>query len=367
MLGPSAARQYNQGMPVQYILHADLDAFYASVEQLDKPELGGKAVLVGGRPASRGVVASCSYEARAHGVHSAMPMAAAVRRCPDGVIVAPRFRRYQKVSEQVMEVLHSFTPLVEPISLDEAFLDVTHLKERGMPLSVIGARIRECVKERTGLTISVGIATSKSVAKIASDQGKPDGLVAVERGQERRFLAPLPVKRLWGVGPRTEERLATEGIATLGDLAARTEPWAERRFGKRGAELIALSRGVDPRPVVTEHEVKSISAETTFDHDLSDSSELSLELSKLCLKVAMRLTREDARGRTVTVKLRLADFTTFTRSETLPGAVADAASLQRTAQRLLTREVRAGRAFRLLGVGVSNFSEAYQMSLLGEG
>jgi len=347
-----------------FIIHADLDAFYASVEQLDNPELRGKAVLVGGSPEGRGVVASCSYEARKYGVHSAMPMSQAVRLCPQGIVVSPRFHRYEENSRKVMAVFHAITPLVEPISLDEAFLDVTYLMERGVPPFVAGRDLKERVKEATGLVISVGLATCKSVAKIASDRSKPDGLLVVEAGKEREFLAPLPVKELWGVGPKTEERLLAEGIRTLGDLARQSEEWAKGRFGKRGPELLALSRGEDDRPVIPEHEVKSISAEVTFEQDLDDPAAIAFQLSKLCLKVAMRLAKEGAKGRTVTVKLRLADFTTFTRSATLPALVADAAAIQRTAQQLVVKELRPGRKFRLLGVGVSSFTDEGQLSLL---
>ncbi|MBI2171325.1 MAG: DNA polymerase IV [Chloroflexi bacterium] len=350
-------------MSTSFILHADLDAFYASVEQWDNPELQGKAVLVGGSPQGRGVVASCSYEARKFGVHAAMPMAQAVRRCPQGIVVPSRFHRYEEVSRQVMAIFRSITPLVEPISLDEAFLDVTHLIEKGIPMAVAGRDLKERVKEGTGLVISVGLATSKSVAKIASDLSKPDGLLVVAPGREREFLAPLPVKVLWGVGPKTEERLVQEGVKTLGDLARQSEAWARERFGVRGPELLALSRSQDDRPVVPEHEAKSISAEVTFEKDLSDPSAIAFQLSKLCLKVAMRLAAEKARGRTVTVKLRLADFTTFNRSVTLPAPVSDATALQRAAQQLVSKELRPGRAFRLLGVGVSHFAEEGQLPL----
>lgn len=354
---------YNHAVSASLILHADLDAFYASVEQRDNPELRGKPVLVGGSPQGRGVVASCSYEARRFGVHAAMPMAQAVRRCSQGIVVPPRFHRYEEVSRQVMAIFRSITPLVEPISLDEAFLDVTHLIEKGIPMAVAGRDLKERVKEATGLVISVGLATSKSVAKIASDRSKPDGLLVVEPGREREFLSPLPVKALWGVGPKTEEHLVREGVKTLGDLAQQSETWARERFGKRGPELLALSRGQDDRPVVPEHEAKSISAEVTFEKDLSDPRAIAFQLSKLCLKVAMRLAKEQAQGRTVTVKLRLADFTTFTRSTTLPVPVS-AAALQRAAQQLVSKELRPGRAFRLLGVGVSNFAQDEQLPML---
>lgn len=351
-------------MTIPCIIHADLDAFYASVEALDNPLLKGKPVLVGGSPEGRGVVASCSYEARSFGVRAAMPMAQAMRLCPHAIVTPPRFHRYEEMSGKIMALFRSITPLVEPISLDEAFLDITHLGERGVPMTVAGRSLKERVKAETGLVISVGVASSKSVAKIASDACKPDGLLVVEPGQERAFLSPLPVKDLWGVGPRTEERLQAEGILTLGDLARQSDAWARQRFGKRGPELLALSRGEDHRPVLPEHEAKSMSAEVTFESDLSDPEAIAFQLSKLCLRVALRLAREGVKGRTVTVKLRLADFTTFTRSLSLPAPVSDAAAIQRAAQHLVSKETRPGRRFRLLGVGVSNFTGEGQLSLL---
>ena len=351
-------------MTTMWIIHADLDAFYASVEQLDNPQLKGKPVLVGGSPESRGVVASCSYEARTFGVRSAMPMGRAVRLCPQGIVVPPRFHRYEELSSRVMGVFHTITPLVEPISLDEAFLDVTHVIERGTPAAVAGRDLKDRVKDATGLVISVGVAGCKSVAKIASDRSKPDGLLVVEPGKERVFLAPLPVKELWGIGPKTEERLLAEGVRTLGYLAMQSDAWARERFGRRGPELLALSRGEDDRPVWTEHEAKSISAAMTFEQDTADAAVIAFQLSKLCLKVAMRLAKEGAKGRTVTVKLRLADFTTFTRSATLPAPVSDAAAIQRAVQQMVSKEMRPGRKFRLLGVGVSNFAAEGQLSLL---
>ncbi|MBI4282476.1 MAG: DNA polymerase IV [Chloroflexi bacterium] len=350
-----------------FVMHADLDAFYASVEQLDNPALRGKPVLVGGNPQGRGVVASCSYEARKFGVRSAMSMAQAVRLCPEGITVHPRFHRYQEKSKEVMSIFREITPQVEPISLDEAFVDITHLVGKGIPTTAVGGNLKERVLVETGLVISVGIATSKSVAKIASDLSKPDGLLVVEPGHERTFLAPLPVKHLWGVGPKTEDRLRHEGILTLGDLAGQSVKWAEERFGKRGETLLALSRGEDARPVITEHEAKSLSAEVTFEKDLSDPMAITLQLSMLCLKVAMRLSKEGLRGRTVTVKLRLEDFTTLTRSTSLLVPTSHIFDIQRTAQQLLSKELRPGRRFRLLGVGVSNFAEVGQLSLLEPG
>ncbi len=345
------------------ILHADLDAFYASVEQLDRPELKGRPVLVGGPPERRGVVAACSYEARAFGIRSAMPMRTALARCPSAVIVPPRFDRYRQCSARVMEIFRSVTPLVEPMSLDEAYLDVTAVTSRGSAPVQVARHLKSRVHTETGLTVSVGVGASKSVAKIASDMNKPDGLVVVDPGGERDFLAPLPVRKLSGIGPKTEERLRRHGISTLGELAARSDGWLARELGRRGPELGALSRGQDHRPVVLQRAVKSISAETTFPQDVSDPAELGRQLERLCQRVAARLAKAPSPGRTVTLKLRLADFTTFTRSATPTVSPRDAAELAGIARELLEREVAPDRRFRLLGVGVSGFVQSPQPPL----
>ncbi|MSQ22243.1 MAG: DNA polymerase IV [Dehalococcoidia bacterium] len=348
---------------IRTILHADLDAFFSSVEQMDRPELRGKPVLVGGSPQQRGVVAACSYEARAYGVHSAMPMRTALSLCPHAILVPPRFQRYRQVSRQVMDIFLSITPLVEPMSVDEAYLDITDVVAAGLMPIEVARTLKQRVKSEVGLTISVGAATSKSVAKIASDLRKPDGLVVVEPGTEHQFLSPLPVRCLPGIGPKAEERLAKEGIATLGDLARQDEVWALRIFGKWEPQLLAMSRGQDHRPVITEHVVKSVSAETTFAQDIQDPGEIAERLSGLSQRVGQRLRNEGVAGKTVTVKIRLADFTTFTRSLTLALPVDDAAAIQDVAMRQVRRELLPGRRFRLLGVGVSNFAEARQLSL----
>ncbi len=339
------------------IIHADLDAFYASVEQLDNPQLRDKPVLVGGSPQGRGVVATASYEARKFGVHSAMPMSTAVRHCPQGIIIRPRFRRYQELSRQVMEIFRDLTNLVEPLSLDEAYLDITQAVEAGQfPLS-LALDLKGRVKADTGLDLSVGVATNKTVAKIASDLEKPDGLVVVPEGQEREFLAPLRVGKLPGVGPKTVERLQREGVLTIGQLADQPTEWFHRRFGKRATSLQARAQGQDQEPVHTERATKSVSAETTFPTDVSDPDHLHQELAQLSTQVVQRLLAKELRGRTVTVKLRLADFTTFTRQTTLPTHTSSESAVQESARRLLSKELAPGRAFRLLGVGVSNFGE----------
>ena len=259
---------------MRHILHADMDAFYASVEQRDNPDLAGKPVLVGGSPTSRGVVAAASYEARRFGVHSAMPMSVAVRQCPHAVIVRPRFDRYREVSDQIRAIFLGMTPLVEPLSLDEAYLDVTAVVTPDRSAESIAREIKSRVRLDVGLTISVGVSTCKSVAKVASDFDKPDGLTVVPPGDEGAFLAPLAVRKLWGIGPKTAARLEAEGVRTIGQLAAKPEEWFSRSFGKRGPEIRLMSMGQDDHPVSTERETKSVSAETTLAEDVSELEEL---------------------------------------------------------------------------------------------
>ena len=348
---------------MRYILHADLDAFYAAVEQLDRPELRGRPVLVGGRPEARGVVTTPSYEARKFGAHSAMPMAIAARLCPKGIIVRPRFDRYRQVSGQVMAIFHELTALVEPLSLDEAYLDITSLVEAGADPRAVAISLKRKVNLETGLTLSVGAGTGKSVAKIASDLDKPDGLVVVPPGEEGAFLAPLPVGKLWGIGPKTAERLRRDGIETIGQLAGQPSEWFARRFGKRAPTIQAKSAGRDDEPIHTERVTKSVSAETTFPGDLSDSRQLQQELACLAGNVARHLESKGLQGRTVTVKLRLSDFTTFTRQATLAVPTRSESELLETGWRLLSGELWPGRAFRLLGIGVSGFGESRQLQL----
>ncbi len=344
--------------PLRHIIHADMDAFYASVEQHDRPELRGRPVLVGGSPKGRGVVAAASYEARPFGCRSAMPMARAVRLCPQAEVVPPRFPRYREVSDQVMAIFRQATPLVEPLSLDEAFLDITHRVQDGADPAAIARWLRETVRRETGLTVSCGVATSKSVAKIASDHDKPDGLTLVPPGRERAFLAPLPIRDLWGVGPRTADRLTRAGVKTIGELAQRPLPWMIERFGVRGEWFFRLARGEDDRPVYLTREAKSISAEQTFAEDLADPDTLAETVADQAARVVRRLRRAGLRARTVQLKLRLADFTTFTRRRTLPIPTDDQAPIEAAAREILAAEVGRGRSFRLVGTGVSNLVEA---------
>lgn len=342
---------------MRHIIHADLDAFYAAVEQLDNPELAGKAVLVGGRPENRGVVATASYEARKFGVHSAMPMRTAVHRCPQGIIVPPRFSRYREMSQKVMGIFRELTDLIEPLSLDEAYLDVTSVVEGGQKPLAIALDLKGRIANETGLTLSVGVGTCKSVAKIGSDLDKPDGLVVVQPGDEAEFLAPLAVNKLWGIGPKTAERLHREGVETIGQLAGQSLEWFARTFGQRAASIRDKAMGRDDEPVHTERTAKSLSSETTFANDIGDEAELRSVVERKAVDVAHQLERKGLKGRTVSVKLRLSDFTTFTRQSTLPYHTNAEEPIKETAWALLSAELEPGRTFRLLGVGVSNFDE----------
>ena len=339
------------------ILHADFDAFYASVEMLDNPRLRGKAVAVGGSAETRGVVASASYEARAFGVRSAMPMRTATQRCPSLIRVSPRFSRYREVSRQVTAIFADLTPLVEPLSLDEAYLDISHLADSERGAEGIARNLKRRVRAELGLTISVGVGASKSVAKIASDLEKPDGLTVVPRGGEADFLAPLPVGALPGVGPKTQERLKAEGVLTVGDLAAKPAEWAASRFGRNGDYMRRLAIGQDDRPVQTNRDVKSVSSETTLLRDTGDPDALVELANRLSREVSQSLERRDLRARTVKVKLRLSDFTTFTRQVTTPEPVRTASEIAAAASALIRAETAPGRLFRLVGVGVSGFEE----------
>ena len=340
--------------PSRRIIHADMDAFYASVEQHDNPALRGKPVLVGGSPRARGVVAAASYESRAYGCRSAMPMRTAVRLCPHAEVVRPRFNRYREVSEQIMGIFRSVSPLVEPLSMDEAFIDVTQRMESGETPTEVARWIKRRVREETGLTISCGAGTSKSIAKIASDREKPDGLTVVPPGEEAAFLAPLAISELWGIGPKTAQRLREAGVETIGDLAQRPLLWLVDRFGARGEWFHDLARGIDQREVSTTRETKSISSETTFAEDVRDYDKLAETARGQAADVARRLRGAELRARTVQIKLRLSDFTTFTRQRTLPAASHDTEEITDAALALLRAQQRPAQRFRLIGVGVSN-------------
>ena len=314
-------------------------------------------MVVGGSPEGRGVVAAASYEARQFGVHSAMPMRAALRRCPRATRIAPRFGRYQELSSQVMAVFRDITPLVEPLSMDEAYLDVTGLVTPSRTAGRMAAELRERVRSEVGLTISVGVATSKSVAKIASGARKPDGLTVVPPGAERAFLDPLPAEKLWGIGPRTAARLAAEGVHTIGELASRPQEWWAAVFGSSWPHIRRLATGMDDSPVITHRDRKSVSAETTMQRDTDDPQVLLELIDRLSRRVARGLSGPGVCGKTVKVKLRLADFTTFTRQVTLSEPVDSAEAIAEAAAALTRSEMRPGRMFRLVGVGVAGLEE----------
>lgn len=339
------------------ILHVDMDAFFASVELLERPELIGLPVIVGS-PAGRGVVLSATYEARAFGVHSAMPMTRARRVCPQATIIPPSHGKYSEVSKGVMEIFHSITPLVEPIASDEAFLDVGGARRRLGPPAAIAAMIRAQVRERFGITCSVGVASSKFVAKLASKQCKPDGLLVVPEGQVVEFLHPLPVSALWGVGERTEQALVRLGIKTVGDLARVPVTTLQRELGVAGAHLAALSWGRDERPVTAHVPDKSIGNEETFATDVDDPKVIKRELLRLSEKVAGRMRKAGYVGRTVSVKLRRADFSTITRSRTLREPTDVAQEIYTTACELFSAAGLERVRLRLVGVRMENLRPA---------
>jgi len=334
---------------VRKILHVDMDAFYASVEQRDDPRLRGKPLAVGGS-ARRGVVLAASYEARPFGVRSAMPMARALRLCPYLVVVPPHLDRYVEASEKVFEIFHEFTPEVEGLSLDEAFLDVTRSLALFGPAEEQAAKIKARIRERLGLTASVGIAEVKFAAKVASDLRKPDGLVVVPDGGVPEFLAPLPVSRLWGVGPKTEKVVVALGLRTIGDVARADEAWLTRELGSLGPWLLALARGIDPRPVEPDREAKSIGAEETFEDDLS-GEDLHPFLHGQALRVAARLRRAGLRARVVHLKVKSSSFRITTRQRTLREPTNDGAVLYDIVRELLA-QVQPG-LVRLTGVHAS--------------
>jgi len=340
------------------ILHVDMDAFYAAVEVLDQPALAGRPVIVGGTPEGRGVVAAASYEARRYGVHSAMPAAQAIRRCPHGVFLRPRMERYLEVSEQVFAIFRDYTPLVEPLSIDEAFLDVTGSTRLFGPGEAIGRALKARIRREVGLTASVGVASNKFLAKLASELEKPDGFVVIRPDEITARLDGLPVGKLWGVGQVTERELNRQGIRTIGDLRRAPRELLRARLGDHADHLVALAARRDERPVVPVHEAKSIGNALTFAEDIADPDALQDILDHLAEKVAWRLRRHGLRGRTVTLKARDPDFTTHTRSQTLPQPTQSTVEIRAVARELLNLRLdRRGRPLRLLGVTVSQFDE----------
>ncbi|MBW2133538.1 MAG: DNA polymerase IV [Deltaproteobacteria bacterium] len=339
--------------PFKHILHLDMDAFYPAVEVLDDPSLKGKPVIVGGS-VNRGVVSSASYEARKFGVHSAQPMATALRLCPDAVVLPVRMTRYKEVSQQIFAVFYRFTPLVEPLSIDEAFLDVTGSMRLFGPPEAIAEKIKAAVFSETGLTVSAGVATSKFIAKIASDMDKPDGLTVVPPGGEQAFLDPLPVEKMWGAGKVTQAALKQLNIRSFYDLRRMPADFMERKFGKHGIQMHRLASGLDDRDVVTEHDMKSIGHEETFEKDVVDPAAARRELLSLSNRVARRVRRYGVTGKTVTVKVKYADFVSATRSETLSHSTDDGAVIYDIACRLLKKTEVGKKPARLLGISVSH-------------
>ena len=353
------------------ILHLDLDAFYCAVEENQNPELRGVAFAVGGKPNERGVVSSCSYAARKYGVRSAMPMSRALRLCPKLVIVPGRHRLYSEASRQVMARLKALTPLVEQISIDEAFLDISDLTE---PPERIARGLQAGIRDELGLPSSIGIAPNKLVAKIATEVGKkaakgdqpPFALTIVPTGKEADFLAPLPAEMLWGVGPKTSARLNDLGIHTIGDIASWPESELIRLFGENGRDMAKHAKGRDDRPVVTEREIKSISQEVTFSRDVRDDKSLEKTLSDLSAQVGRRLRKNKLAGTTVKLKIRWPDFTTLTRQVTLSSTTDQDGEIAKTALGLLRKIRKSGQAVRLIGVGVSGLGEPMRQLELWE-
>jgi DNA polymerase-4 len=362
------------------ILHLDLDAFFCAVEELLDPSLRGKPFAVGGRPEERGVVASCSYAARRFGVRSAMPTSRALRLCPDLLVISHHRGNYGEMSDKVMQRLADLSPLVEQISIDEAFVDISDLQAAP---ELIARRLQKRVNDELGLPCSVGVASNKLVAKIATEVGKkhapsgatgtaqtggpPNAVTIVPPGTEAAFLNPLPAEMLWGVGPKTAARLASLGIRTIGDIARHPAADLAHRFGENGRDLARRAQGVDDSPVVTEHEVKSINQETTFARDVSDDKVLADTLRELSAEVGHRLRKGEMAGTTVKIKLRWPDFTTLTRQLTLPQPTDQDEQIYATALSLLGKVRPKGKAVRLIGVGVSGLGAPLrQLELWGQ-
>ncbi|MEM7315041.1 MAG: DNA polymerase IV [Planctomycetota bacterium] len=350
------------------ILHVDMDAFYASVEQRDRPELRGQPVIVGGSAEGRGVVCAASYEARKFGVHSAMPAITARRLCPKGIFIPPRMSHYADISSKIRDIFHQFTPLVEPLSLDEAFLDVSGSQSLFGDAISIGQQIKAAILDRLQLVASVGVAPNKFLAKVASDLRKPDALVVVDPDGVQEFLDPLPVGRLWGVGKVTNKALEKIGIRTIQDLRGLDNATMNQLFGEHGDHLWHLARGMDSRPVVPDQRAKSISHETTFAADIGDVEVIRAWLLELSDQLGRRLRRNQKRAKTIHLKVRFADFKTVTRALTLPNATDVTQEISQAALQLFDERIDFRMAIRLLGVGSSGIGKhgVRQQSLFDE-
>jgi len=341
---------------VRKIIHIDMDAYYASVEQRDNPQLRGKPIVVGGRPDSRGVVATCSYEARQFGIHSAMSCARAYQLCPNVIFVRPRFDDYVQVSQQIRNIFLSYTDLVEPLSLDEAYLDVTVNKQSIQSATWIAQRIRQEIRQETGLTASAGVSYNKFLAKIASDVNKPDGLTVVTPEQAEQFIADLPIRHFHGVGRVTEKKMLALGIHSGLDLYLHTLEELLHYFGKAGQYYYGIARGVDPRPVKPNRIRKSIGKETTLDEDIADVSQMLTIIGNLADKVAAVLVQKQTSGLTLTLKVKYADFQIVTRSISGETPIETAAEILSLAEKMLKKTDAGNRAVRLLGVTISHLT-----------
>ncbi|MGI9228593.1 MAG: DNA polymerase IV [Gammaproteobacteria bacterium] len=336
------------------IIHIDMDAFYAAVEQRDQPTLRGKPVIVGGAPERRGVVAACSYEAREYGIHSAMPSAQALKLCPQAVFIKPRFDTYRGISAQIMQILANFTPLVEPLSLDEAYLDVTDCRRHDGSATLIARALKGQIREATGLIASAGVSYNKFLAKMASDRDKPDGLYVITPEQGPEFVRQLPIGDFYGVGRATEAKMKALHIETGADLLLLSRDQLRFHLGKAGDYYYDIARGTDNRPVKPQRERKSISNETTFLHDLQDKAMMLEQLHSLAAATLTTLRDKQLQACTVTIKVKYADFQQVTRSKTLTTAFTDHAAIADVLAELLDKTEAGNRKVRLLGVGVSN-------------
>ena len=348
------------------IVHLDLDAFFASVEVLENPALAAKPVVVGGSPDGRGVVASASYPARAFGIHSAMPTARALRLCPQAIVIRGRHRLYWDYSRRVMSILRDATPVMQQASVDEAYMDFGHLPA-WQDVVDQAFRLQARVRDEVGLSASLGVASNKLIAKVASEQGKPGGVTVVPPGDEESFLAPLSVRVLWGIGPVTARRLAKLGVATVGELAQVSQEELSKHFGRVGAHMARQARGIDNHPVVTEHEVRSVSHETTFAYDQREPAVLEEKLEELATRVARRLHKSNLVASTVGIKVRYFDFTTLSRQMTLACPTDDEQQIQRAALVLFRRVWIKRQAVRLLGVAAHHLSASTGQLRLWQG
>jgi DNA polymerase IV len=351
--GGSATTSDPGARPDRRVLHCDMDCFYAAVHMRDDPSLAGKPVVIGGSPEGRGVVAAASYEARRFGIHSAMPSSRALRLCPQVIFIPPDFRRYRKESERIFAIYREITPVVQTVSLDEAYLDLTGRLTPFGSATQAAREIRRRVCAERGLTVSVGVGPNRLIAKIASDFHKPDGLTVVPPARVQAFLDPLPVRRLHGVGPATEKALAGMGVATVADLRAVPIEELTARFGRPGRTLYEFARGIDDRPVEAHQETKSLSTENTYPVDLAEVAKIEEEIDRMSEAVAAALAKGSFTACTITLKVRYADFTTVTRSRTLSSPVTDAPEIAACAKDLLQKTEAGRRPVRLLGVGAS--------------